>query len=264
MPPHNDRKRLEAALDAFAGRAWSRSWRQTLHVYLTLIKDADTARNRAEMLCVLASAFRKRARLRNSRHALRYAIARAEEASQQAEASGDAGARARALGTLGKIFYDIGDRRAEETALARAESLFLQGLALLAPSRHPEIAITLELGLADVHAVRHRVDGAARHLAAARPLYRYVRRSAPRLHQPLLWTRAAANLLRMERDAAGGRADADALHRVAGRQRRVLSVLERVKHDAQAADVRHALAVSLTMIADTRRSCRPSDARTYL
>jgi hypothetical protein len=252
MPPEIDRKQLETLLDSIAGSSWSSAWRDALRAYLRFIANASDPRQKSGLLCWLAALFRKRARLRNSRHAFRYAMARAEDSLGRARAAADAVAEAKALQTLGKLFYDKGDRRADEDALARAEAIFLQALAIPGLAPHSDILAALTLDLADVHAVRHRVDGAPRHLEKARPLYRSVRKAALRLRQPSLWTRAAANLLRMERDAAAGMGDADALQRVAQRQRRVVRVLSRLEDDDQATNARHALAITLAMAADIR------------
>lgn len=225
-------------------------WRDTVRAYLALIAATQDPLHRADMLRALALAFRKRARLRNGRHASRYAIGRAEEALRLTRASGDAVAQAKALDTLASVYHEIGDRCADEAALSRAQGLFVDALGLLDAQDHFEIVAALRHNLAGTHAVRHRIDGQRRHLQAACALYREVRRAALKLRRTVDWARAATNTVRMERDAASGDGGAAALQRAALRLRRILRVLEHNRHAEQAADTRHALAITLTMTTD--------------
>ena len=249
-PPDDDRMRLERRLDELAGRPWSPMWRETVRAYLALIAATPDLLHRADLLRTLALAFRKRARQRNSRPASRYAIGRAEEALRLARTSGDAVAEAKALDTLANVHHEIGDRCADEAALGRAEALFVDALGLLDAQDRFETVAGLRHNLAGTHAVRHRIDGQRRHLQAAGALYREVRRAALKLRRTVDWARAATNTVRMERDAASGDGAAAALQRAALRLRRILRVLEHHGHAEQAADTRHALAITLTMTTD--------------
>jgi len=239
--------RLEERLDALAGDAWSAAWRGAVQSYRLLIATETDPIRKIGRERRLALTFLKRSKLRNNRHACRFARALAEDALTLARATGDRAACVEARDTLGNIFHHLGDRFADATALARAERLFLDALGDIDRHASKEAFASVTHNLAGLYATRHRQDGAVAHFNAAMALYRDARRAAARSRKPIPWAVAASNIGRMERDAAASLAG---LRRAATRLRRALCVLERAGDTEQAAQTRHTLAVALTMAAD--------------
>ncbi|MGH6814444.1 MAG: CHAT domain-containing protein, partial [Hyphomicrobiaceae bacterium] len=152
----------------------------------------------------------------------------ARRAVARARKTGDRRCLIRALDTLGNIQFWRGDRRAENKALRRSEQSFDEALGLLRADDPYALWGPLRHNRTGVYAARHRMDGDAKHVTAAAPHYRAVRRGAWRAGERIHAVRAATNLARMERDAAAAANDSIGLDRAAARLRRLLAMAVRL------------------------------------